>query len=85
LPYRKYLYLIAKVQTLRLSTQRAWNLPKDNAAWFIWLLSCFSYVIPHSVRGNRRIEVRETNGMFAEMAQYASVCQAKWAWRVSLY
>jgi hypothetical protein len=50
---------------------------KDNAAWLVWLLSRFSNVIPHSVKDNRFIEVREaTDDMFVEMAQFASVCQA---------
>jgi hypothetical protein len=51
---------------------------KDNAVWLIWLPSRFSDVIPHSVKDNRFIEVREAtdDDMFVEMAQYASVCQA---------
>ena len=53
---------------------------KDNAVWLIWLLSCFSYVIPHSVRDNRFIEAREAkDDMFVERAQFTSVCQAQWA------
>ena len=41
---------------------------EDNASWLIWLLSCFSYAIPHSVRDNRLIEVREANDdMFVEI------------------